>query len=257
VHYFTYLKESFDPEEAEAKIDNIKELLRAVTFFEQSRKGTIQEFLDEVALMQEKVLSKEDNQNTVKLMTLHAAKGLEFDVVALTGLEEGLFPNTRSLMEDGLEEERRLFYVGITRAKERLLLMHARHRYTFGSMNDQKPSRFINEIPSHLAPTYDIAYWNEAQLHAFFSEWIGASTTSHILTFGSAISTPPIAPEKKPFVQQSQSSLSWKENQSIKHKTFGIGIIKAIEHRGKDTYFITAEFKSGIKKIKSDFIEAL
>ena len=91
-------------------------------------------------------------------MTCHAAKGLEFDLVLLTGLEDGVFPGARATYnENDVEEERRLFYVGITRAKKFLLITHARYRYTYGSMTEQTPSRFLREIPKNLLLHHDIS----------------------------------------------------------------------------------------------------
>jgi DNA helicase-2/ATP-dependent DNA helicase PcrA len=186
VAYITYLKTAYDTEEAQTRIDNVKELLRALAHFESNGITSIRTLLDEIALMQEH-MQKDDVQDPVLLMTLHAAKGLEFDMVILCGLEEGLFPSSRSLMtDDGLEEERRLFYVGITRAKERLLITHARHRYAYGSMNDQIPSRFIQEIPKKLAPEFDGASWNITQAKAFFADWFNTKVPTTVLTFGAS-----------------------------------------------------------------------
>ena len=167
-HYFTYLKENFEPEEAQAKTENIKELLRAVCHFEEQGIRSVGLLLQEITLMQEKIAQTKEQHDHVQLMTLHAAKGLEFDVVALTGLEEGLFPSMHALYESArLEEERRLLYVGITRAKEYILFSHARYRYTFGTMNDQIGSRFLDEIPSALAPRHDVSGWDTHQLVSF------------------------------------------------------------------------------------------
>ncbi len=186
VAYISYLKTAYDTEEAQTRIDNVKELLRALAHFESNGITSIRALLDEIALMQEH-MQREDVQDPVLLMTLHAAKGLEFDMVILCGLEEGLFPSSRSLItDDGLEEERRLFYVGITRAKERLLITHARHRYVYGSMNDQIPSRFIQEIPKKLAPEFDGASWNITQAKAFFADWFNTKVPTTVLTFGTS-----------------------------------------------------------------------
>ena len=247
--YFTYLSSTFDKQEAEAKIDNVKELIRATNHFEQNGITTLEQFLQEVALMQEKTIPNNKKEHTIKLMTLHAAKGLEFNTVILAGLEDGLFPSSRSIgAQETLEEERRLFYVGITRAQERLLLTHARHRYTFGSITDQLRSRFLDEIPEHLAPEHDASYWHDAQFRAFFGDWLGIQNTSSVLTFGAAYINTPLIPIPS-------SKISWKKNQPVKHKKFGVGIIKNIEERDQETIFITAQFKIGIKKIKSTFLE--
>ncbi|HHV62327.1 MAG TPA: DNA helicase PcrA [Firmicutes bacterium] len=141
--------------EALARIENIKELLSVTKEFEarQSASGaetSLAAFLEEVALISDIDTLKEDEEG-VTLMTLHSAKGLEFPVVFMVGMEEGLFPHSRALMDDGeLEEERRLCYVGITRAREQLYLTHASKRMIYGEASQTLPSRFLGEIPGEL-----------------------------------------------------------------------------------------------------------
>jgi DNA helicase-2/ATP-dependent DNA helicase PcrA len=141
--------------EAENRIDNIEELINATSEFkERAENPTLEGFLEEVSLITD--IDQWDNtKDAVTLMTLHAAKGLEFPVVFIAGLEEGLFPLSRSLENPSdLEEERRLFYVGITRARERLFLSHALHRRRFGDMTNLR-SRFLDEIPEKLLQVED------------------------------------------------------------------------------------------------------
>ena len=129
--------------ESESRLDNLKELIRNISEFEQ-----IQTFLEHVSLVND--IDNSEDSNIVKVMTMHAAKGLEFSVVFLPGWEEGTFPSKRSLDEEnGLEEERRLAYVAITRAKQRLYIIHANSRMIYGEWQYSEPSIFINEI-SHL-----------------------------------------------------------------------------------------------------------
>lgn len=257
--YFTYLHNSYEKQEAEAKIENVKELIRATAHFDQAGLSSVADFLNHVALMQEKIESEDEEENKVQLMTLHAAKGLEFDMIILTGLEEGIFPSTHSVhLPETLEEERRLFYVGITRAKEYLLLLHTKHRYTFGTMTDQTASRFLDEIPDDLASRFDGSFWNNSTFNDFFSLWLGTKKAeSTLLTFGTPIkkSTPPITAENNKTISV-KAAPSLKENQSVKHATFGIGIVKKIEPRG-DTVFVTVRFTAGIKKIQSTFLTSL
>ena len=128
--------------ENESRIDNLKELVNALSEFEN-----LDEFLEHVGLVNENL--KKINKNSIKLMTLHAAKGLEFDHVYLPGWEEGIFPSSRALEQNStksLEEERRLAYVGITRAKYDLNVSYASSRYTYGINNYSLPSRFLSEI---------------------------------------------------------------------------------------------------------------
>lgn len=136
-----------------ARIENIKELFSVATEF-----PSLTDFLENVALVEQEhlpdnqpLMRKGKKENAVTLMTMHAAKGLEFKTVFMVGMEEGLFPHSRSLMEkDELEEERRLAYVGITRAKENLYLTYSRRRLYFGTHNFNQISRFITEIPQNL-----------------------------------------------------------------------------------------------------------
>jgi DNA helicase-2/ATP-dependent DNA helicase PcrA len=187
--YLGYLKTAYEAENAQERNENIKELLNAMAHFELNGINTIDKLLDEVALMQENIHKKKDDPTTVKLMTYHAAKGLEFDFVALVGLEDGLMPSLRAeYASDKLEEERRLFYVGITRAKERLLLSYARYRYGYRNMTDQVASRFLEEIPKNLIPMEDCSYWRQPQMVSYFAQWFGARTQSYtpstVFTFG-------------------------------------------------------------------------
>ena len=136
--------------EAEGRIENLEEFVGvAVEFDRMNPEGTLADFLQEISLYAD-VDSLEEGQPYVTLMTLHNAKGLEFPVVFLTGMEEGLFPHSRSLDEQRLEEERRLCYVGITRARERLYVSHALSRTLHGSSGYRLPSRFLGELPSEL-----------------------------------------------------------------------------------------------------------
>jgi len=142
--------ESGDPNEAETRKENLDELLAAVDEFCQKDGGeSIEEFLEEISLYTD-IDNWDSSTDAVTLMTLHSAKGLEFDTVFITGLEEGLFPLARSLESQlELEEERRLFYVGITRARRNLVITYARSRRRFGELLSLE-SRFVNELPSEL-----------------------------------------------------------------------------------------------------------
>ena len=137
--------------EAEGRIENLRELGGVAAEFEQrSPDGTLAEFLEQVSLVSEQD-EYDEEAGSVTLMTLHNAKGLEFPVVFIIGLEDGVFPHYRSMGDPAqLEEERRLMYVGVTRARERLYLTHAWSRTLFGSTSYNPPSRFLGEIPSEL-----------------------------------------------------------------------------------------------------------
>ena len=148
--YLAQLEESTDPQD-QARAENIGELLSVAKDFQDTNpSGTVEDFLEQVALVND-VDSFEQEESKVTLMTLHAAKGLEFPIVFLGGLEEGLFPHSRTLMNpDEVEEERRLAYVGITRAEKELYISNATTRTVFGRTSSYLPSRFIDEIPEEL-----------------------------------------------------------------------------------------------------------
>ena len=148
--YLAQLEESTDPQD-QARSENIGELLSVAKDFQDTNPtGTVEDFLEQVALVND-VDSFEQEESKVTLMTLHAAKGLEFPIVFLGGLEEGLFPHSRTLMNpEEIEEERRLAYVGITRAEKELYISNATTRTVFGRTSSYLPSRFIDEIPAEL-----------------------------------------------------------------------------------------------------------
>lgn len=148
--YLAQLEESTDPQD-QARAENIGELLSVAKDFQDTNpSGTVEDFLEQVALVND-VDSFEQEEAKVTLMTLHAAKGLEFPIVFLCGLEEGLFPHSRTLMNpEEIEEERRLAYVGITRAEKELYISNATTRTVFGRTCSYLPSRFIDEIPEEL-----------------------------------------------------------------------------------------------------------
>jgi ATP-dependent exoDNAse (exonuclease V) beta subunit len=306
--YIAYIKEAYDPEDARARVENIQELLDAIKHAESQGTRTITEFIEEVTLMQEKSSKQDEKHAPVLLMTLHAAKGLEFDTVILAGLEEGLLPSTRSMNStETLEEERRLFYVGITRAKERLLLTQAKYRYTYGQMVDQAPSRFVGEIPQQLLHQQDCFYWKQPQIHSYFSDWLCVRKTSFVdmhptpqafttqpiatrtnITYNQkstspivrkpASNKPAVVPTSlksfdghgktmadRPSVAKAMagkqpdmphtSNSAFKVNHPVTHAKYGVGIVQKIEDRADNTTYVTVKFKSGTKKITSEFLQ--
>ncbi len=152
--YKEFLLEDKSPE-GEARFQNIQELITVADKYEGLEPRTsLATFLEEIALMSD-LDDVDESQNAVTLMTLHSAKGLEFPVVFITGLEEGIFPHSRSLFEpQELEEERRLMYVGITRAMDHLYLLHAKQRMLFGEFKQNAPSQFLMDIPEELLDGY-------------------------------------------------------------------------------------------------------
>jgi DNA helicase II / ATP-dependent DNA helicase PcrA len=174
VQYKAYLKEAYEKDEAEERISNVDELLSACKHFENNGTSSIAQALEEIALVQDRSTHTDAKHDAVTLMTLHAAKGLEFDTVILTGLEEGLLPTSRATMStEAIEEERRLLYVGITRACERLLFTRAKYRYTYGTMTGQTPSRFVAELPSALVAYHEVSFWRMHEIQTLFAQWLG------------------------------------------------------------------------------------
>jgi DNA helicase-2/ATP-dependent DNA helicase PcrA len=150
--YEEYLKtlKAESAESAEERLENVRELLTVAAKYDKAGPGGLPQFLEEVALLQDTDRLKE-GERAVTLMTVHAAKGLEFPVVFIAGMEEGLFPHSRTMFAPHeLEEERRLCYVAVTRAKERLFITLAKWRSIFGSRQANIPSRFLGEMPEGL-----------------------------------------------------------------------------------------------------------
>ena len=145
--------------DSELKLENLMEF-RSITASFEARTGSINlgDFLDEISLIAD-ISEHQDDDNVITLMTLHSAKGLEFKVVFIIGMEEGIFPHANSFLEgdEGIEEERRLCYVGFTRAKERLYLTNAKRRMLYGKTNANPPSRFINEINNEVLETSNLS----------------------------------------------------------------------------------------------------
>ena len=151
--YLAELEASIDPQD-ESRLENLRELVTVAREFEEANPdGRLSDFLEQVALVADadQIPDADEGGGVVTLMTLHTAKGLEFPVVFLTGLEDGVFPHMRSLTEPKeLEEERRLAYVGITRAQRRLYLTRSMQRSTWGAPSYNPPSRFLDEVPDAL-----------------------------------------------------------------------------------------------------------
>ncbi|MFW6104211.1 MAG: ATP-dependent helicase [Candidatus Bipolaricaulota bacterium] len=145
LEYFSWLEKEYDPESAEDRKNNIKELIGQLKEMDPGE-GAIEEFLENIALESD-VDEFEDRKDKVSLLTLHSAKGLEFGYVFLIAMEDGLLPHQRSLEERRLEEERRLCYVGLTRAKERVFMSYTDSRFLYGQRYSNIPSRFLHEIP--------------------------------------------------------------------------------------------------------------
>jgi len=252
--------------QAESRIENLDEFLTvAMEFEEENAENSLSEFLEGITLASD-IDGMEENADSVTLMTLHSSKGLEFPVVFLVGMEEGLFPSYRSIGEQReLEEERRLCYVGITRAKEYLYLTCAKQRTIFGSTSCNKISRFIEEIPKELLEgAEEIIKPNRVKEE---TEWtygnrFNNKVTSYVIT-GSNSSKPQasfgfrtaesflnnISAAKNSEVDLTQ----YKTGQTIYHKKFGEGVITEIATEGDDLKLDISFEKVGHKRLMAKF----
>ena len=262
--------------EAETRIQNLEEFLTvAIEFEEEEAENTLADFLEGITLSSD-LDGMEDSEESVTLMTLHSAKGLEFPVVFLVGMEEGIFPGNKCIGEPKeLEEERRLFYVGITRAKQFLYLTCAKKRTIFGSTSYNAISRFVNEIPSELLDGFDDLdnnkydkfedsiynweYGTSSKVKSYkidnnFSEknkTVVASNIGNGFQFKTAENFLKSITAKKSNLNVDISK--YKEGQRVYHKKFGEGTINKIEPEGED-YKIDISFdKVGHKRLMAKF----
>ncbi len=273
-------------DEAEGRIENINELINKITIYQENcdDQPTLSGFLEEVALVAD-IDSVEDSNDVVILMTLHSAKGLEFPYVYLCGMEDGIFPSYMSINGDDpseVEEERRLCYVGITRAMKELFLSCARMRMVRGETQFNKPSRFVNEIPRHLITIESasnnsrLSFDRENVSHSFmndtsFNRMSNPSNTQpaknrqsnltglDLLTnnplinkgFGTNQSmTNTIFDKTK---ASTSNSIDYKIGDTVSHIKFGRGTVLDIVEKGKD-YEVSVEFEgTGVRKMLASF----
>ena len=243
--------EAENTEEAQQRIENIDELIsKAVTYEESEEEPTLSGFLEEVALVAD-IDSVDETQDYVVLMTLHSAKGLEFPQVYLAGMEDGLFPGFGAICAENptaeIEEERRLAYVGITRAKERLSISCARMRMIRGETQYNKVSRFVKEIPRELlAGTIqkekmpDIPKPSMMAKNAFSAKPMALRRTG--------------VPEARNFGNSAmKKQLDYAVGDTVSHLKFGTGVVKQIIDGGRD-YEVTVDFSGvGVKKMFASF----
>ena len=232
-------------EEGEYRLENMAELVsKAVDFADKNPDSSLGEFLEDVTLVSDIDTYSED-EDTVSLMTLHSAKGLEFPEVFIVGMEEGLFPSYRSIMygtQREMEEERRLCYVGITRAKEELFLTNARQRMTHGMTNYNAPSRFLEEIPEELLKITKFSYLDKNR-----SETKKPEPKRDYRVYIPPVKKMP-APEKK---------LSYTEGDKVRSPKYGIGKVISIAGAGAD-FEVTVDFpKYGQKKFMASLAKLI
>lgn len=239
-------------DEAEARIENIDELIsKAETYQEtmeaQNEPATLSGFLEEIALVAD-IDSVDPDQDYVLLMTLHSAKGLEFPKVFLTGMEDGIFPGYMSISTgdpSDLEEERRLCYVGITRAMKELTLTCAQQRMIRGETQFNRVSRFVREIPRELVDLGHTVQEKKPRL-----EDIAPKNNSY-MQMKMAFHAKPFQP--KEFKVTKAESLDYEVGDTVRHVKFGVGIVKNITEGGRD-YEVTVDFdRFGVKKMFAGF----
>ena len=241
--YLARLKESRDEDDAE-RLENLEQLLAAIEEFSENNTDTgLSGFLEQVALVSD-LEQGENGTPSVTLMTLHAAKGLEFKAVFMIGMEERLFPHVRALDDlDGMEEERRLCYVGMTRARERLYLLNARRRYLFGQEQTNRASRFLNDIPSELLDEEgdEFTYRKNESSPCYATPYPEHNLAAAADFSGSReIECIPEPPDEHDGV-----SIGMK----VRHGKFGVGTIRKIEGSGEGKKVIVWFNSVGPKKL--------
>ena len=248
-HYLEHLR-SERSEEAEARIENLMELVSAAREYESNEaEPSLGGFVDRLSLLSEADEGDGTREARVWLMSMHAAKGLEFPVVIVAGMEEGLFPHARSVEdEDEVEEERRICYVCITRARERLILTGAARRRVFGEYQSTVPSRFVDEIPADLMERVEPA--------APAPRW----QQGYELRNPYARSGPRLRPGTGngpagtfAYEQEDQSQSGVRTGMRVRHGRFGVGTVVGIEDHGDD-FKVTVKFNAaGTKKLMAKF----
>ena len=246
-NYEAYLRH--EKENADVRIENIEELSSNIIKFEEDygEEADLSGFLEEISLMTD-IDNYDAEADTCVMMTLHSAKGLEFPVVFITGMEDGLFPSIASMMNpEEIGEERRLAYVGITRAKEKLYLTKTRTRMLFGSTTYNKESCFVSEIPDELMER--TGERKKTFLYGSAHKDSGKATAVGVPSASGA------APKKQPFYQKPavKSGVTYSVGDTVLHKVFGKGLVMSAQRMGNDTLLEIAFDKAGTKKLMANF----
>lgn len=248
IDYLNFLKTD-DPESAEDRAANVQELASNLRRFEEENpEGTLSDFLEEVSLITD-IDNYDNNADSVVLMTVHSAKGLEFPVVFLPGMEENIFPGMASVyVPSEVEEERRLAYVAITRAKEELYIFHAESRMIFGMTNRNRVSRFVEEIPETLV--------EHTRSRDYIARPVSMPSFGGAKPFGEAPKTKSVAEAggfvPKPRVKPAPAG-TYRVGDTVLHKAFGTGLIVSATPMANDTLLEVAFDKVGTKKLFANF----
>lgn len=243
--YMSYLKT--DKDSAESRIENVKELLSNIVRYEKEagKDATLSGFLEEVSLMSD-IDNYDENSDAVSMMTLHAAKGLEFPTVFLPGFEEGIFPGMKSsINNDDIEEERRLAYVGITRSRKNLYILNSDSRMLFGSTSHNKPSRFLEEIPSELLEKTKSKDWKtlgKGETCPRSAQELRARSVLAAHNFGQVAGG-----------SKASSKVSFAVGDVVNHKKFGKGTVLNVTPMSGDAMLEISFETEGIKKLMANF----
>ena len=211
--------------EAQGRIENLEQLVQVGREFDAGAaedEDTLEVFLQQIALVAD-ADSRSEDEGLVTLMTLHNAKGLEYPIVFIVGCEDGVFPHSRALDEGGLEEERRLFYVGVTRAKRELYLTHARRRSVFGAQTHGLPSRFLDEIPAELLDRVQAP-----SLHS----WSGVPAGVGAANGGAARGGPSPGGWAASRAPERPAGKAFRMGEDVVHAAFGDGVVTGMEPGG-------------------------
>ncbi len=253
--------------QAENRLENLEEFLTvAMEYEEETAESNLAEFLESITLSSD-VDELEENAESITLMTLHSAKGLEFPAVFLVGMEDGIFPSYKSIGEQReLEEERRLCYVGLTRAEEYLYLTYARQRTIFGSTSCNKISRFLEEIPKDLVEGYEENNKSKYEQKETVYDWeYGSVKKYQTKAFNDKFSPTKPAYEfrtaesflnslNKSKTDNNQVDLSrFRAGVTVYHKKFGEGVINSVEQEGEDLKLDINFEKFGHKRLMAKF----
>ncbi|MDD3832902.1 MAG: 3'-5' exonuclease [Oscillospiraceae bacterium] len=247
------------------RVENLNELASSIINYEENSPDEIPElagFLEEAALMTD-FDNYDAGADTVVLMTMHAAKGLEFPVVFLPGFEDGVFPGMQTLFNpDDMDEERRLCYVAITRAKENLYILNAASRMLYGSTTRNRPSCFLSDIPQENIERHDSTfssynlYQAQSPAYEYKQSFPKSFNRRDIAGGGISGSTSQVRFDsgKKGYEKSSASSIVWKSGDMVSHKVFGKGEILSVNPMGNDTLLEIRFEQVGLKKIMANFV---
>ncbi len=238
------------------RLENLREFISVAKNFDDGAaegENGLADFLAQIALISD-VDQTEQSDGTVTLMTFHAAKGLEFPAVFMAGMEEGIFPHSRTLLDDTeIEEERRTCYVGITRAERRLYLTYARQRTIYGRTEMSRPSRFLAEIPEELVEHKEADFFGGTDLRAPSNIWSERSTRTERKRY----MPPPQHTAEDGSVIRPDASAAFKAGDAVRHSKWGDGRIVAISGSGEDAELSIAFPGEGIKKFVQKYAPIL